>query len=622
MEGSSNKEVNGYKLWYSGSHTTRNGVGVILRACLKDKVVHVNRCSDRIISLTLVIEGETVNVISAYAPQVGATTKGYSGVHEGFEYGVRNEDGCSILDFATPRVFPGEACSSQHKFVAIDTLFKRVQRRRAISASDANSMWNILASIIKDASKDSLGVATGTSKTHTTHMESWWMCEEVQSKVAKKQARFIELLSCHERNQEKRFRAQKRIAKARQRRRRDIGEIYFIKDEAGRIVTDEEEFKQRWGEYFSSRFNTGEPEGHEGVVDQNTLPLIDYYSRISQTEVGNAVQKMGRNKAVGPDQIPIEAWRSLGAEGISWLTSLFNKIFTSAKMPEEWRLSDVIPIFKNKGDTSLIEKYRERQRDVHLAFIDLEKAYDSVPRDLIWKTLIDKGESRRYIKVIRDMYNGAKTRLSRGIQEDILWCMIFADDIVLVSESTEGLNDKLENWREALEANGLRILQPKESFRYLRSMLHKSGRIDEDVAHRIKAAWLKPAMLYGSECWPITKSLANRMEVAELRMLRWTCGKTMLDMIPNGVYRAELEVETIIYKMREGQLRWFGHVRRRPQSAPVRRVEALIVDGMRRMGRPKLRWEDRVKLDMKELLLSEDMTSDRNEWRARTSLGG
>ncbi|GJX84683.1 cleavage/polyadenylation specificity factor, 25kDa subunit [Tanacetum coccineum] len=68
---SSTKERNGYKLWYSGSQTARNGVGVILKVCLKDKVVHVNRCSDRIISLTLVTEGETVNVISAYAPQVG-----------------------------------------------------------------------------------------------------------------------------------------------------------------------------------------------------------------------------------------------------------------------------------------------------------------------------------------------------------------------------------------------------------------------------------------------------------------------------------------------------------------------------------------------------------------------
>ncbi|GJZ37461.1 hypothetical protein Tco_0583652 [Tanacetum coccineum] len=139
----------------------------------------------------------------------------------------------------------------------------------------------------------------------------------------------------------------------------------------------------------------------------------------------------------------------------------------------------------------------------------------------------------------------------------------------------------------------------------------KSGRIDEDVSNRIKATWMKwraatrvlcdrnvplklkgkfyrvtirPDMLCGSECWPITKSIANKPKV-----------------------------KTIINKMREGQLRWFGHVRRRPQSTPVRRVEALVVDGLRRRARPKLRWEDRVKHDMKELLLSGDMTSDRNK---------
>ncbi|GJY97688.1 hypothetical protein Tco_0514598 [Tanacetum coccineum] len=61
------------------------------------------------------------------------------------------------------------------------------------------------------------------------------------------------------------------------------------------------------------------------------------------------------------------------------------------------------------------------------------------------------------------------------------------------------------------------------------------------------------------------------------------------------------------------RLRWFGHVKKRPQSAPFRRLEALVVEGLRRRGRPKLRWEDRVKQDMKELLLFDDKTSDRNE---------
>ncbi|GJR89388.1 hypothetical protein Tco_0213399 [Tanacetum coccineum] len=107
------------------------------------------------------------------------------------------------------------------------------------------------------------------------------------------------------------------------------------------------------------------------------------------------------------------------------------------------------------------------------------------------------------------------------------------------------------------------------------------------------------------------------MEVAEMRMLRWTCGKTILDMILNGAFQRNLQVATIVNKMREGRLRWFGHVKRRPQSAPVRRVESITVDGVRRRSRPKLRWEDILKTDLKELLLSEDMTSDRNSWRTR-----
>nr|GEV31322.1 craniofacial development protein 2-like [Tanacetum cinerariifolium] len=102
---------------------------------------------------------------------------------------------------------------------------------------------------------------------------------------------------------------------------------------------------------------------------------------------------------------------------------------------------------------------------------------------------------------------------------------------------------------------------------------------------------------------------------------RQTYGKMMPDMIPNEVYRVKFEVKTIINKIREGRLRWYGHVRMRPQSLPVRRVKALVVDGSRRRGRPKLRWEDRLKIDMNELLLFEDMTLYTNDWRDRIRLG-
>ncbi|GJR38232.1 hypothetical protein Tco_1213916 [Tanacetum coccineum] len=237
-------------------------------------------------------------------------------------------------------IFPREACSFQHILLVLNTLFKSVQRRREGSAAP-RIPWKNLNGDTTEAFRARVveGVSTQVEVLSTSDaesMESWWLCEEVQSKVAVKQARFRELLS---------------ITKARARRRRDLGDICFIKDEEGRSITDEEKIKKRWGEYFSSLLNTREPEGHKEVVDPNIRSQFDcYYSRINKAEVRISLQKMRRNKAIGMDQIPIEAWRNLGDKGIFWLTSLFDKIFTSAKMLEEWRLSDVIPIFKNKGD--------------------------------------------------------------------------------------------------------------------------------------------------------------------------------------------------------------------------------------------------------------------------------
>nr|GEU64173.1 hypothetical protein [Tanacetum cinerariifolium] len=319
----------------TGSQTARNGIGIIVKACLKDKVVHVDRCSNRIISLTLVIEGETVNVISTYAPQVGLggdlnghigeATEGYPGVHGGFGYGVRSVEGRANLDFATAHDLAvvnsyfkkrdhlitfqsGGRCTQIDCLREVSAvpriLWKNLKgdateefRSRfvegvstqidVISASDADTMWNTLASIIKDVA-DSLGVAIGSSKTHTTRRESWWLCEKVQSKVAEKQARFRELLTCREGNQEERLRAQEkykeakkegkkavaqakekayedlykkmdskegannifRIAKAKEKRRRDLRDLCVIKDEGGRTITDDEEIKKRWGNTF------------------------------------------------------------------------------------------------------------------------------------------------------------------------------------------------------------------------------------------------------------------------------------------------------------------------------------------------------------------------------------
>jgi hypothetical protein len=71
--------------------------------------------------------------------------------------------------------------------------------------------------------------------------------------------------------------------------------------------------------------------------------------KIQEFEVKDALKRMKGGKMMGPNAIPIEVWRSLGDIAIIWLTKLFNLIFRSNKMLDEWRRSILVPIFKNKG---------------------------------------------------------------------------------------------------------------------------------------------------------------------------------------------------------------------------------------------------------------------------------
>ena len=75
----------------------------------------------------------------------------------------------------------------------------------------------------------------------------------------------------------------------------------------------------------------------------------------------------------------------------------------------------------------LLEKWTEGQKAVHCAFIDLEKAYDKVPREELWECLQLAETSECYIKIIKDMYDGATTtvRSATGLTKE------FKVDIVL-----------------------------------------------------------------------------------------------------------------------------------------------------------------------------------------------
>ncbi|XP_075103438.1 uncharacterized protein LOC107789281 [Nicotiana tabacum] len=127
-KGTRARDVDGFKLWYSGSVRGKNVVGILVDIDLREFVAEVRRVNDRLMSIKLVVGGFTVNVISVYAPHVGldqevkkqfwedldeivrsiphtkklfigrdfnshigASARGYDDVYDGYGFGDRNE---------------------------------------------------------------------------------------------------------------------------------------------------------------------------------------------------------------------------------------------------------------------------------------------------------------------------------------------------------------------------------------------------------------------------------------------------------------------------------------------------------------------------------------------------
>ena len=67
----------------------------------------------------------------------------------------------------------------------------------------------------------------------------------------------------------------------------------------------------------------------------------------------------------------------------------------------------------------LMEKYREGQKELHCVFVNLEKAYDKVPREELWYCMRMSQVVEKYVKIVQDMYEDSVTtvRCAVGLTE-------------------------------------------------------------------------------------------------------------------------------------------------------------------------------------------------------------
>ena len=138
----------------------------------------------------------------------------------------------------------------------------------------------------------------------------------------------------------------------------------------------------------------------------------------------------------------------------------------------------------------LQEEYRAKDKRMFMCFVDLEKAFDRVPRRVM-KWAMRKVCLKSFVKVVMSLYRGAKTkvRVGSGLSEEfslkvsvhqgsvlspLLFAMVidevtknarkgwmkqilYADDLVLMGETMEELRENFDEWKEAFESKGMRV---------------------------------------------------------------------------------------------------------------------------------------------------------------------
>ena len=230
---------------------------------------------------------------------------------------------------------------------------------------------------------------------------------------------------------------------------------YSIKDSIDCILTDENEILSRWREYFKDLLNPVKASTRD-ILEVTHLGEEEVFTA---AEVATAIKGIKSGKAAGEDEITPEMLKALTGEEILWLTRVCQVAWKLGKTAGDWQTDVIIPMFK-KGDRKqctncrgilllslpgkvyakclerkcreiveskledgqcgfrpgrsatdqiftlkqIFEKSWEYGKDLFACFVDLEKAYDRVPWDKLWKVLQEYGVNGQLLCAIKSFY--------------------------------------------------------------------------------------------------------------------------------------------------------------------------------------------------------------------------
>ena len=407
------------------------------------------------------------------------------------------------------KVIPGEL---QHRLVVVDVEERKLKKsvkksqrvrwrvwklqekeikeefaRRVVELVDAEAvdLWESYRNGVLKACDDLCGKTKGRRDQGNT----WWWNEQVKEAIDRKKKAFKTW--CKNRTAENksnyrkaRKRTKKVVAKAMKQAAEEEMKVLYnksnnvfklvkfmrkdgkdknsgggMKDKDGRLVVSEKDRGKLWKDHMENEWDQmAEADMVEGPIEE-----------VTYEEVIKAMNMMKLGKAAGPSELNMDMIMASGKFGVGVLKKLCQRVVDGKGMPEEWKTSAVVPIFKGKGDVMdcgayrgvkllehamkiverelekrirelvmvddmqfgfmpgkgttdalfilrrMQEEFRRREKKLYMCFVDLEKAFDRVPRKVMKSALRKKILPEVLVKAVMSLYEGSRTKVRVGL---------------------------------------------------------------------------------------------------------------------------------------------------------------------------------------------------------------
>ncbi|CAF1351176.1 unnamed protein product [Rotaria magnacalcarata] len=245
-----------------------------------------------------------------------------------------------------------------------------------------------------------------------------------------------------------------------------------IHNKYGTLLLNSNDRLERWKEFYSELLNVNsiiEPTLLDQIKPASLSTMEQHRQDKEPTldEVQQALQQMKNRKAPGKDNVTAELLKAGGIPVIKWLHEIFVDIWKNEQMVADWTLAIIIRLYKNKGDKKIcdnyrgisllvvaskiftrvilnriqllidkqlleeqagfrtnrstidqvfilkmvMEKTREFNKSLHMCFIDIQKAYDSINRDLLWKICRQYGLTEKTVQMLKLVYKNTRAQV-------------------------------------------------------------------------------------------------------------------------------------------------------------------------------------------------------------------